>query len=364
MMCGYFFDMRTGSTNNTWKKFPFHLLFLALCSFLLVSATVKYFTPLPSDHGVRDKFVYFAEHKDEYDLLLFGSSRVYRSFVPPVIEEELRKQGMEMRIFNFGYPAMGPFEADHMMRKALALKPARLKWIVMELQPWEPVIVKTQAFTQRAVQWHSLQQLHNALESVVRDQRPLGRRLSMAAEHLLHWAWKQTSYGCARDILDAWWSELEEPARLARWQGYCALEDDHNPAIRGRRKTFLMRQEGFEMSVKKFYLAQAQQEPTRAPLSLFNLGALERQQKAIRAAGAEPIYIIPPSKEELPQARELQRRGLIPVLMAYNRILKYPFFFKAENCFDHKHLNRETAERLSRIFAADLAHYLSRGGKK
>ena len=50
--------------------------------------------------------------------------------------------------------------------------------------------------------------------------------------------------------------------------------------------------------------------------------------------------------------------------MAYNRSRKYPYFFKAENCFDHKHLNRETAERFSRLFAVNLAHYLSRGGYK
>ena len=75
----------------------------------------------------------FGREKDRYDLVFVGSSLVYRSIDPRIIDEELARAGFRVRSYNLGLPGMRPHEANALLRQVLATKPARLRWAVVEV---------------------------------------------------------------------------------------------------------------------------------------------------------------------------------------------------------------------------------------
>jgi hypothetical protein len=75
------------------------LLSIALCvaSFLLVASGVHSLRPWPSEYGLRAKFEYFAEHKDEFDAVFVGSSVTAYGVIPGTFDAVMRERGRPMR---------------------------------------------------------------------------------------------------------------------------------------------------------------------------------------------------------------------------------------------------------------------------
>lgn len=343
------------------SKFKFIILasgpVLGIGAFLLVASVMHALTPWPSDYGLGAKFEFFAEHKDEYEILFFGSSVIYRSVVPAVIENTLRAGGEPLRCFNFGNPGMRAFETDHLLKEALALRPAKIKWVIVEARHWQDSIFSEHAWTKRAAHWHSSDELSLALESVrLSDAAPPGK-FFMAIDHLLHWAWNQTAYGRGTDIAVSLLGgdvHEDEKAQLAAHGGYRALEDEDDEDFSRRHAIFLKNQDKFKRGVAALERAR------RTPGSLdgYNLRAIETQIAAIRAAGAEPIYIIPPGPPGLvsqPAVLRLLKAGLIPALLVYNDPATYRRLYSIGFHFDSNHLNRSGAAYFSRLLGKDLS---------
>jgi len=327
---------------------------LGVGAFLAVAALLQGLAPWPSDYGLGAKFEHFAENKDDYEILFFGSSVIYRSVVPSVVEEELPGT---FRCFNFGNPGMRAFETDHLLKEALALRPANLRWVVVEARHWQDSIFPGHAWTKRAAYWHTTEQLSLALQSVRLSPAPTTDKFFMTIDHLLHWAWKQTAYGRGTDIaldLLGWEFDDTQKARLAAHGGYRPLEEEDDEEFTKRHAIFLKSQDKFLRGVA------ALKSASRTPGSLegYNLAALETQIAAIRAAGAEPIYIIPPGPPGLvsqPAVLRLFEAGHIPTLLVYNDPVRYGRLYSIGFHFDSNHLNRAGAAYFSRMLGHDLA---------
>jgi len=341
---------------SAWSRLA--LVAVAVASFATVAAGVRSVTPWPEEYGVRSKFEYFERNKDRFDALFFGSSRVYRSFVPAVIADELATRGIELAPFNLGNPAMGVFESDFLLREALALEPARLRFVFIEVGHWNPAYPEQNAFSTRLVHWHSLAETRNVLEAVV-THRKRHKRWALALAHLRHWGWKLVSYGRGLDILAAA-CRLEPPddealGHLDRDLGYRALEDEPGEEFERRRRSFREELGDFERRVA--LLRRREDRPSG--LAGYNLAAIARQVELVRAAGAEPIYVVPPGIKDMPDPTPLVRAGHVPALLAYHRPSAHPFLYEARWHFDANHLDRRGAERFSRVFARDLAELLA-----
>lgn len=351
------------SSKLTFRTAVIRLL-LGCGAFLIVAAVMYSLTPWPSDYGLKAKFEFFAEHKDDYDILFFGSSVIYRSIVPEVIEDELQLggDGQRSRCFNFGNPGMRAFETNHLLKEALALRPARLRWVVVEARHWQDSVFAEHAWTKRAAHWHSTDALALSLESVRLSNADSAEKISMAADHLLHWAWKHTAYGRGTDIVLSLLGIDDtqiEKERLSANSGYRALEEEEDEQFARRHAIFLENQGKFERGVAT--LERANRKP--GTLEGYNLKALESQVAAIRAAGAEPVYIIPPGPPGLvsePAVLRLLQGGQIPALFVYNDPVKFPRLYSVNLHFDSNHLNRAGAAYFSRILGRDLAALMSK----
>lgn len=208
------------------------LLFLA--GFSAVAAGVRTLVPWPEEYGLRAKYEFFAEHRDEFDVVYVGSSRVFRAFDPLVFDAELAASGVEARSFNFGVGGMRGFEQDFVLRRLLELEPARLEWVLLEGGEWDPEFdYSFNAFSWRSVFWHSPGETLAVLATLWKGGGPPLHRLELARQHLLLALHRFSSYGQGREVLKDLLGETAADRRrrslphevLARGRGFELAEE-------------------------------------------------------------------------------------------------------------------------------------------
>ncbi len=320
----------------------------AACGFLAVAAPLRAAMIWPGGAGVREKWAYFLEHADVYDVLLFGSSRVYRSFAPREMELEWKRHGRNLRAFNLAAPGVGRFEANAMLSEVLERRPSRLVRAVVELSPWDPGDLRGNESSRRAVHWHTLEGTRNALESCF-TYPGLGRaqRANLAIRHVHLCVRRLTNFGRGVEMLDALQQEanrtLLAEARLNG--GYRSLEAEAFSGVRERRAAFITNPD-------------LRVEPIdNEPLAQLNLAAIERQVRAARTAGVEVVFVVPPGSWSPPEELRLSF-GPPPPVISYSDRERYREFYSREALFDGEHISEESALELSRLFARDLMPYL------
>ena len=77
------------------------------------------------------RWQWFAEHRDSYDLVFIGSSRIYHGISPKLFCEVA---GHSWRGFNLGVDRMRTPACLDVARRVMALHPAKLKYLFFELQ--------------------------------------------------------------------------------------------------------------------------------------------------------------------------------------------------------------------------------------
>ena len=75
---------------------------IALVAFVATSLFLHALLPPPVPEGIAAKLEFFAQHKDEFDTLVVGTSRVYYSVSPEIFDKTTRENGLPTRTFNFG----------------------------------------------------------------------------------------------------------------------------------------------------------------------------------------------------------------------------------------------------------------------
>src|SRR6266446_10457255 len=80
---------------------------IAAAAFLVTCIGLHAVLPFPEiDGGVSQKFRFFAAHKDEFDTVFIGSSRIYFQISPATFDRFTRESGLSTHSFNFGIGGM------------------------------------------------------------------------------------------------------------------------------------------------------------------------------------------------------------------------------------------------------------------
>ncbi len=335
------------------------LVLVGTITFVLASAIVRGFVPWPEEYGLRAKFDYFASHKDEFDIAYVGSSRVFRSIDPLIVDAGLRERGITARSFNLAVGGMTGFESDHLLKAALSLQPKRLKVIVLEDQPWDASsYFLGNTFSSRSIFWHSPAETWLALKSVFASETTAAKKMALSWTHLRLCAMKSFAIGEGPRIVLDRLGMSRDPLRralsedqLSSGAGFQALDELIAGEFADWRKNLLARTDEFTAIVA----AIPAQNAAPVDLANYNFAALESQNDAVVDVGARLVRILPPGSEGQPEALELGRRGSFPKLLDYNDPARFPAYFQLDWRFDLHHLNRAGAEDLSRRIAADLA---------
>ena len=332
-------------------------------------------SPFQGADKVEKKFAYFAAHKDEFDFVFIGSSRVMNQISPRLFDREMAAAGRPCRSINLGYAAMFLPESAFLIERVRALHPARLRGMLVELSSPTPRHDAQHPLMAREIYWHGPVGTALACAAVLTEtsstysaaerREQLWRQGAIYARCLLHLDSGLTlldhlrTLGNRRSKRRLATPDLLGPDR----DGFFPLRTLLGQGEAGAVKTGGSTQDlqGFEDNVAALRAEEAAPLPAPAPPALgFALGqkilrdVMERQVRALRASRIEPVYFIGPGTTREQPFLDLAARGVVPRLFAFNDPVAYPELYRPDMRADRYHLSPRGAELLTHLLVQRL----------
>jgi hypothetical protein len=318
---------------------------IALAALVSTSAVIHALLPPIVPKGVAAKLEFFAEHKDEFDTLLLGTSSIYYSVSPEIFDRTTAEIGHSTHTFNFGIDAMHPPENFYVLEQILKTRPRRLKWVFLETANIETKLHKILG-TERAVYWHDWPRTALVLRKALnpRDDTRWYIKVSRLwvarrdlANHLTLFAQRFGNVGRATDILFPQDRKAEAGLELGpKRDGY--------------------RLAGHAMSAKdaagfQKRLAEEIAQARPKPLDPCADEAYRTTATRFREIGAATLFVVPPLIFQSP----VSFRGSPPgPLLSFNDARTYPMLFDTNVRIDDAHLTKEGAEEFTRLLAREF----------
>jgi hypothetical protein len=340
-------------------------------AFLITCAGLRAVLPFPEiDGGVSQKFRFFAAHKDEFDTLFIGSSRIYFQISPAVFDRVTRESGLPTRSFNFGIGGMYLPESAYLLEQILNLKPRNLKWVFIEYEELQTKWSPENQTSRRALYWADwkrvsllLRKLTDAgtdrlwrldptkVGDIIRRRNDERNTRSLLTFYTAQFEKNYANVARAGDILE--FSSTRD--RGEHRAGYLGPSSDGYVAKTNRMSPS-------QTAAYERALDVAMAQPVMHPLSPYAIEGYRQCAQQIRSIGAAPIFLITPSTTQVEIAME--STGLGGALMAFNNPRVYPNLFRSSARRDAQHLSKSGAEEFTRLVAANFVELVQSGGIK
>jgi hypothetical protein len=321
---------------------------IASLSFVTTSWILHALLPPAIPQGVEEKLKFFAEHKDEFDTLFLGSSRIYYAISPEIFDKTTSENGLQTRTFNFGINGMFPAETFYVLEQVLKTKPRNLKWVVIEMEEIQNKWTEKEIGTQRILYWHDWPRTVMTLRKTL-DPRGDARWYNKVARLWLARRQLATNVALfARQFVNVG----RGPALLSSWGKPSAYSaDDLGPKQDGYRLA------GAAMSAERAAdfqkrLAQEVSEARPKFIAPATDEAFRESAARIREVRANPVFVVTPI---ILQSAVSFRQAPPPApLLAFNDSRKYPALFDTRVRIDDAHLTVEGSEEFTRLLAREF----------
>lgn len=320
---------------------------------------------------IDEKLAFFADHRDEFDTLFFGSSRTYAQIFPKTFDARAAEAGIATKSFNFGADGMFPPEDSFVAEKLFALRPKNLKRVFIEVSFFRDHWFAMDPDSVRALYWHDeprlrLTFLHSmsgydffpprpANKSLrwkdwrrefqrwwadLGPNQPLGKKLgNVAVNTRLYFRWRFNGgrgsdlvarLGSGKERVYDWWVIGEDWVGMRRPQSRSKVPEPDLSSFDRR-------------------LAEVTATPVAlTPMQPAQHQDLRRIVDLVRAAGAEPILFVAPDvspcRQYLPDEPNLS-------IFDFSEVAKWPQLYRRENRLDSSHLDYAGAQLLTEEFA-------------
>jgi len=311
------------------------VLFLVACA--AGCALLGRVAPFPEVPGIYPKWTHFREHRDQLDVLFLGSSRFYHQIIPAQFDAATRAAGLPVRSFNFGYDGMWPPESYYLLRQLLALRPARLKWVVIDLMDINTQLDERNNSTLRMAYWHDLRHTALAFRDILASGFPPHRKADFLLAHGRLTTQQVLNLGRGAEVLNRLLAPKPPRKRPLSWQGAAGYEAGPDKAMEGKAR------EGFITTVERLK-AELPPQPIRPVFR----EALRELIADVRRAGAEPIFVIAPTINGRENFTGIPDGATV---FALNRPAEFPELFDPDKHYDAWHLNEKGAIDFTAILA-------------
>jgi hypothetical protein len=342
---------------------------IGVTAFLITCIGLRAILPFPEiDGGVSQKFRFFAAHKDEFDTLFIGSSRIYFQISPAIFDRVTRESGLPTHSFNFGIGGMYLPESAYLLEQILNLKPRNLRWVFIEYDEVQTKWSPENQTSRRALYWADwkrvsllLRKLTDAgtdplwllnptkLRDIVLSQNDEKSTRSLLTFYATQVEKNYTNVARAADVLD-YFLGRDTNERRASYLG-------------GASDGYVTRPNRMSPNQAAAYeraLATAMAQAGTRPLSPYAVEGYRQCANEVRNIGATPIFLITPSTTQINIATE--NTGLPGVVMAFNNPRTYPGLYHSSLRRDGQHLTKSGAEEFTHIVAANFVE-LARAGE-
>lgn len=337
---------------------PLVVVIIFLAAFVGFSAALETMLPLPDVGDVSQKLAFYTRHKDEYNTVFVGSSRVYRQIAPAVFDRTLNAaNGPASHSLNMGAPSMFLPESLFVIDRILALKPARLQRLFIELDDPKLRAEEHAGLVRREVYWHGPEETALTCANILTAHsiRWLDR-VSMLGHQVLLMVRRFTHLGRGWDLWSAF-SSTSAPAETPPDEtGLMGADRDGFAPYRATLGEGTDRKGG-QADVKRYLadlavLRARREHPRRAQRTTALLRwVLRRKLAALRARGIEPFFVVAPVTTGEEGFLRLPAENVPATLLAFNDPNAYPELYAVNARADTIHLNERGSLLFTRLLA-------------
>lgn len=329
------------------------LVGLATLAFVAAGAVLRAFLPGGTQHERTEvKFEHFREHRREFNVLFFGSSRVFRGFDPQAFDRVCAENGVATRSFNFGIGGSHAIEIEHLLTRVHGLAPQGLDFVLVDPEGLDLPAIHDNFHASSVIAWHDLARTRFVTELL--DSQPLDAwtKLDLAGSHWSSCAYHYANIGRALGLVDACLGIAPSAERIEQTLG--PFGNGYSADARERRER------RFESKGRDEYLALLAEfeleRPTGAPPSAAALELYRRLQRLAKDLGAQPVFVTLPALYIQNDLLGAHAAGEVELLLGYHDPLANAELYALESREDHTHLNADGArifsEKLARDFVA------------
>ncbi len=341
---------------------------IGLSAFLLTCLGLRAVLPFPEIDEVTQKLRFFAAHKDDFDTIFIGSSRIYHQISPTVFDQVMRENEIPTRTFNFGVDGMHLPESAYVLERVLATRPRILKYVFIELGELQTKWPHEIEGSRRALYWHDWRRTSLVLRKIlgagthllwlpnlkkIRDiilPRKGGLETrDLVVFHTAQFEKNFTNIGRASD-LSACLSQLykKEPGRTQPGPG----GDGYLPVSR------VMSAE--QTATYERALALALSQARSKSVSPHTEKVCLQCSKEIRSFGAMPVFLVTPTttQSKLGFSGNFGSPGTV---ISFNDARLYPNFYRKGVRVDQEHMDGVGAEEFTQLLAEKFAQLIWEG---
>jgi len=317
-----------------------------LASFVLVDVAFAFALPPLYAFQITPKLRHLEQHRGEFDVLFFGSSRVLRHFAAADFDAQLTAAGHPIHSFNCGIDAMPPPESFYVLRQALALRPGA-RWIFIELWDIRSVAAASSLEVKRFIHWHDPRHTVLVLRRLCTDPRvPVGEKLARASIHLRAAFTRGSQIGRGSEWLETILPPqrkgpaFEEPTP---WRNAGGFSPGPGEPMSGDKRA------QYERSVSA----------VRAAFPTTPWPALLREQAAvltreIRATGAEPVFVVMPTVNGGENYADSSTQGIDARCISLTSPERFPELYDPDRHNDEWHLTARGARDFTHALATEF----------
>ena len=325
-------------------------ILIAFAAVVATSVALHPILPAPFVENVAPKLLFFAAHKNEFDTLFIGTSRIEHHLEPEIFDRVTAERGLPTRSFNLAVDDMHPPENFFVLDQILKMSP-HLKWVVLEFEDIQSEPSPGARGTRRLAYWHDWPRTRLALHRIVDPKGNARWYAKLVRAALRH-----------RDLVMHVSLFVKESTNIGRLS---ELLHDAGQPTRGETQLG-PRRDGFR--------------PPRAAMAPSRIAVYERKLQR-EVTHAHPRYIDPFAERTFREyAARFQQLGtacafvVTPVvtqsllrfrptpappgpLFSFNNASTYPQLYRAEVRADESHLTKESADEFTRLFAEEFLRY-------
>lgn len=335
------------------------LVALAVAAFVLTGRLIDARAPLHVPL-LSVKWAHFMAHRDEYTTVYIGTSVVRHHIVPEVVDAEMRARGVRERSFNLGMSHMTYSEARLLVERLLALRPARLRRVVLDAHLFLDAN-RANDLSPRHLWWHTPGETLPLLERLYRWKGKRERRnarLKVEAQAMLM---VLTAAGRLAERFRAGWDPKlgvpDEDDVAITQEGYQALDTMFAPAVVRQRRKLQRNLMYFERMV-----GQRRRDGKTRKLGRRERAALDDLVRQVATAGWQPVVLETSSLRRRYEFSATVRR--LAIVLSFNDPERYPELYAAEARHDYNHLNDQAARTVSLLLGDLFAAALGPGARE
>ncbi len=328
---------------------------LFLGGLLSTAAWLRSLDTLPWWSFTRSRVHHAASQLTSHDTLFFGSSRFNFGLIPSEFDERMKELGLTTKAFNVSNSGTRTHDISELAQWFAAQRPSTIRHAIIELWDWDPGEVGTNWMTDIRIEAHTLRQLPHRLQSILLLNPTFGARAEKAYFALCHTAVNYLRIGQGPRLVEDWLLSTQGKPPLGAWPvqdgGWKDVVAIAWPATVAEHKAMVANPKPTD----DILAHRLTQNVLPVLLPGWNDAAFDQMDRALRAAGIEPIYVTPPQLGNF-----FQGRGAIPELAKRAIVLDlddpkaHPELFRRELWYDRSHMNREGAKFFSRYLAEQV----------